>query len=57
MARIRPDQLLRALDIEDNVMFIIMSILVLIAAMNIISGLIMLVKNKGRDIEILAPWA
>lgn len=44
---------LRALDIEDNVMFIIMAILVLIAAMNIISGLIMLVKNKGRDIGIL----
>ena len=44
---------LRALTIEDNVMFIILSILVLIAAMNIISGLIMLVKNKGRDIGIL----
>lgn len=44
---------LRALDIEDNVMFIIMAILVLIAAMNITSGLIMLVKNKGRDIGIL----
>ena len=44
---------LRALDIEDNVMFIILSILVLIAAMNITSGLIMLVKNKGRDIGIL----
>lgn len=44
---------LRALDMEDNVMFIIMSILVLIAAMNIVSGLIMLVKNKGRDIGIL----
>jgi lipoprotein-releasing system permease protein len=44
---------LRALDIEDNVMFIIMSVLVLIAAMNIVSGLIMLVKNKGRDIGIL----
>jgi lipoprotein-releasing system permease protein len=44
---------LRALDIEDNVMFVILSILVLIAAMNIISGLIMLVKNKGRDIGIL----
>ncbi|MCP3970201.1 MAG: lipoprotein-releasing ABC transporter permease subunit [Rhodobacteraceae bacterium] len=44
---------LRALDVEDNVMFIILSILVLIAAMNIISGLIMLVKNKGRDIGIL----
>ncbi|MFP7571148.1 lipoprotein-releasing ABC transporter permease subunit [Marivita sp. S2033] len=44
---------LRALEIEDNVMFIILSILVLIAAMNIVSGLIMLVKNKGRDIGIL----
>ncbi|GAB4270327.1 MAG: lipoprotein-releasing ABC transporter permease subunit [Pararhodobacter sp.] len=44
---------LRTLDIEDNVMFILLSILVLIAAMNIISGLIMLVKNKGRDIGIL----
>ena len=44
---------LRALDIEDNVMFVIMSILVLIAAMNIVSGLVMLVKNKGRDIGIL----
>jgi lipoprotein-releasing system permease protein len=44
---------LRALEVEDNVMFIIMAILVLIAAMNIVSGLIMLVKNKGRDIGIL----
>ena len=44
---------LRALDVEDNVMFVIMAVLVLIAAMNIVSGLIMLVKNKGRDIGIL----
>ena len=44
---------LRALAIEDNVMFVILSILVLIAAMNIVSGLIMLVRNKGRDIGIL----
>lgn len=44
---------LRALTIEDNVMFVILSILVLIASMNIVSGLIMLVKNKGRDIGIL----
>ncbi len=44
---------LRALEVEDNVMFVIMGILVLIAAMNIVSGLIMLVKNKGRDIGIL----
>mgnify|MGYP001179422182 CR=1 FL=1 len=44
---------LRALDIEDNVMFLILSILVLIASLNIVSGLVMLVKNKGRDIGIL----
>ena len=44
---------LRALEVEDNVMFVILSILVLIATMNITSGLIMLVKNKGRDIGIL----
>jgi lipoprotein-releasing system permease protein len=34
-------------------MFVILSILVLLASLNIISGLIMLVKNKGRDIGIL----
>lgn len=44
---------LRALQMEDNVMFIILSILVLIATSNIVSGLVMLVKNKGRDIGIL----
>lgn len=44
---------LAALDMEDDVMFVILSVLVLIAAMNITSGLIMLVKNKGRDIGIL----
>lgn len=44
---------LNALQMEDNVMFLILSILVLIASMNIVSGLIMLVKNKGRDIGIL----
>ncbi len=44
---------LNALDTERRVMFIILSLVVLIAAMNIISGLVMLVKNKGRDIGIL----
>ncbi|MEL6424585.1 MAG: lipoprotein-releasing ABC transporter permease subunit [Pseudomonadota bacterium] len=44
---------LRALEMEDNIMFIILSILVLIATLNITSGLIMLVKNKGRDVGIL----
>lgn len=44
---------LDALRMEDNIMFIILSMLVLIAVMNIVSGLVMLVKNKGRDIGIL----
>ncbi|MEQ9038726.1 MAG: ABC transporter permease [Silicimonas sp.] len=44
---------LRALEVEDTVMFVLMSVLVLIASMNIISGLVMLVKNKGKDIGIL----
>ncbi len=44
---------LQALTVEDNVMFVLMTVLVLIASMNIISGLVMLVKNKGRDIGIL----
>lgn len=44
---------LQALQMEDNVMFIILSILVLIATLNITSGLVMLVKNKGRDVGIL----
>lgn len=44
---------LNALKIEDDVMFIILSVLVLIATLNITSGLVMLVKNKGRDIGIL----
>ena len=44
---------LRALEVEDTVMLVLMSVLVLIASMNIISGLVMLVKNKGKDIGIL----
>ncbi|MDO5656819.1 MAG: lipoprotein-releasing ABC transporter permease subunit [Paracoccus sp. (in: a-proteobacteria)] len=44
---------LTALTMEDNVMFVILSVLVLVASMNITSGLVMLVKNKGRDIGIL----
>ena len=42
-----------ALQVERNVMRLILMMLVVIAAANIISGLIMLVKNKGRDIAIL----
>jgi lipoprotein-releasing system permease protein len=44
---------LSALDVERRVMFIILSLVVLIAGLNIVSGLVMLVKNKGRDIGIL----
>lgn len=44
---------LQALKMEDNIMFVILSILVLLASMNIVSGLIMLVKNKTRDVGIL----
>ena len=42
-----------ALQVERNVMFMILTLIVLVAALNIISGLVMLVKDKGRDIAIL----
>jgi len=42
-----------ALQVERNVMFIILSLIVMVAALNIISGLFMLVKDKGHDIAIL----
>ncbi|MCW5752599.1 MAG: lipoprotein-releasing ABC transporter permease subunit [Alphaproteobacteria bacterium] len=42
-----------ALQVERNVMFLILSLIILVAAFNIISSLIMLVKDKGRDIAIL----
>ena len=42
-----------ALEVERNVMFLILALIVLVAALNIIAGLIMLVKDKGRDIAIL----
>ena len=42
-----------ALQVERNVMFMILTLIVLVAALNIISGLIMLVKEKGHDIAIL----
>jgi lipoprotein-releasing system permease protein len=42
-----------ALQVERNVMFLILALIVLVAALNIISGLIMLVKDKGHDIAIL----
>ncbi|MGJ8570834.1 MAG: lipoprotein-releasing ABC transporter permease subunit [Hoeflea sp.] len=42
-----------ALQVERNVMFMILTLIILVAALNIVSGLIMLVKDKGRDIAIL----
>ena len=42
-----------AIQVERNVMFLILSLIILVAAFNIIAGLIMLVKDKGRDIAIL----
>ncbi|WP_078698054.1 lipoprotein-releasing ABC transporter permease subunit [Bartonella sp. Raccoon60] len=42
-----------ALQVERNVMFFILSLIILVAALNIISGLIMLVKDKSHDIAIL----
>ncbi|MDI3471605.1 MAG: Lipoprotein releasing system transmembrane protein LolC/LolE [Pseudolabrys sp.] len=42
-----------ALQVERNVMFLILTLIVLVAALNIVSGLIMLVKDKGADIAIL----
>ena len=42
-----------AIEVERNVMFIILTLIIVVAAFNIISGLIMLVKDKGRDIAVL----
>jgi lipoprotein-releasing system permease protein len=42
-----------ALQVERNVMFLILTLIVLVAALNIVSGLIMLVKDKSGDIAIL----
>ena len=42
-----------ALQVERNVMFLILTLIILVAALNIVSGLIMLVKDKSADIAIL----
>lgn len=42
-----------AIQVERNVMFLILTLIILVAAFNIISSLIMLVKDKGKDIAIL----
>jgi lipoprotein-releasing system permease protein len=51
--RQRNESFFTVLEVERNMMFIILSLIVIVAAFNIISGLIMLVKDKGRDIGIL----
>jgi lipoprotein-releasing system permease protein len=45
--------ILNALQVESNTMFLILSLIILVAALNIVSGLIMLVKDKSSDIAIL----
>src|SRR5581483_1011018 len=42
-----------AVDVERNVMFLILTLIIVVAAFNIISGQIMLVKDKGRNIAIM----
>src|SRR5262249_40655656 len=42
-----------ALQVERNVMFLILTLIILVAALNIVSGLFMLVKDKGGDIAIM----
>jgi lipoprotein-releasing system permease protein len=49
----RNESFFTVLEVERNMMFIILSVIVVVAAFNIISGLIMLVKDKGREIGIL----
>nr|CBI79304.1 ABC transporter, permease protein [Bartonella sp. AR 15-3] len=51
--RMRNQAFFSALQVERNVMFFILSLIILVAALNIISGLIMLVKDKSHDIAIL----
>ena len=45
--------ILSALQVESNTMFLILSLIILVATLNIVSGLIMLVKDKSSDIAIL----
>ncbi|MGL4636563.1 MAG: lipoprotein-releasing ABC transporter permease subunit [Beijerinckiaceae bacterium] len=51
--KVRNQTFVGALEVERNVMFIILMLIVMVAALNIISGLIMLVRSKSRDIAIL----
>jgi lipoprotein-releasing system permease protein len=51
--RMRNSSFFSVLQVQRNMMFIVLSIIVLVAAFNIVSGLVMLVKDKGREIGIL----
>jgi lipoprotein-releasing system permease protein len=51
--RQRNSTFFNALQVERNVMFLILTMIVLVAALNIVSGLVMLVKDKSGDIAIL----
>ena len=46
-------ELINALNVEKNVMFLILTLIIIVASMNIISGLIIFVKEKNKDIGIL----
>jgi lipoprotein-releasing system permease protein len=49
----RNSSLMNALKVEKNVMFLILALIIIVASMNIISGLIIFVKEKNKDIGIL----
>jgi lipoprotein-releasing system permease protein len=49
----RNETFFQVLEVERTVMFIILSLIIIVAALNIISGIMMLVKDKGRDIAVL----
>ena len=55
--RRRTSAFFAALQVERNVMLLILTLIVLVAALNIVSGLIMLVKDKAAISPFCAPWA
>ncbi len=55
--KIRNQTFVGALEVERNVMFIILTLIVMVAALNIISGLIMLVRSRRATSRSCAPWA
>ena len=49
----RNSSLMNALKVEKNVMFLILALIIIVASMNIISGLVIFVKEKNKDIAVL----